>query len=76
MAIRGMESHVPAFGIAEGANVPIRERVLDRLADLLFDADEILGMIDGEDAGAMRRIVPRLRRVYEEVNALMQELAD
>lgn len=58
------------------AQMPVHERVLDRLADLLVDADEILGMLDAEDAANMRWVAPRVRSVYDEVNTLMKQLSD
>jgi hypothetical protein len=59
--------------------LPVSERVLDKLADILFATDEILDMIRVEE----RLIDPTtvavedsVQRVYDEVNALMKQLAD
>lgn len=41
MAIRNLENRTSVLTIAEWANIPIHERVLDHLADLLLEADEI-----------------------------------
>lgn len=68
--------HSPTRTCVTSARMPPHERVLDRLADLLFDSDEILGMLESEDTVKMRWIAPRLQAVYEEVNALMMELVD
>jgi hypothetical protein len=36
----------------------VREQVLDRLADLMLDADDILGFLESEAAGELRTITP------------------
>lgn len=60
----------------EWARMPIRERLLDRLGDLLLGADDVLGLLANEDAAAERWIVSRVTIVYDEVNSLMKKLAD
>lgn len=73
---RGAQASRPLRDCVSASRMPAHERVLDRLADLLFDADEVLGMLDAEDAASLRRIEPRVRSVYEQVDSLMKELAD
>jgi len=58
-----------------------REYILDRLGDLLYDADDILmtigsqtGTIQGMQAVAW--VTPVVQRIYDDVNALMKSLAD
>lgn len=52
----------------------ITERVLDRLADILFASDEILDMIrveeNPQDGGTF--LQTSVQRVYDEVNELMK----
>ena len=55
------------------------ERVLDRLADILFASDEILDMIRvGERAPDATTVVVEesVQLVYDQVNELMKKLAD
>lgn len=51
-------------------------RVLDRLADLLFDADEVLDMLRAEDVSSVRQIGPVVQKAYDEVNDVMKRLCD
>ena len=57
-------------------SLPAHERVLDRLADLLFDADEVLDMLRAEDASSVRWIEPVVRKAYDEVNDVMKRLCN
>ena len=59
--------------------LPLSERVLDRLADIMFATDEILDMIGaqrymGDDT--TRDVERSVRHVYNEVNDLMKKLTD
>lgn len=60
-------------------HLPMSERVLDKLADILFATDEILDMIRVEerlpDPTAVT-VESSVRHVYNEVNELMKKLAD
>ena len=58
---------------------PMSERFLDRLADILFATDEILGMLRvperlPDDTSAT--IESSVQSVYDQVNELMKKLAD
>lgn len=60
-------------------HLPMSERVLDKLADILFATDEILDMIRVEEQLPDRTAVvveQSVRSVYEQVNDLMKKLAD
>ena len=67
------------FDPVTSVQLPLSERVLDRLADILFATDEILDMI-----GTQRRfpdettidVEKSVRHVYNEVNDLMKKLSD
>ena len=61
------------------AHLPMSERVLDKLADILFATDEILDMIRVEE----RLLDPTtvvveesVQQVYDQVNELMKKLVD
>jgi hypothetical protein len=58
------------------ASLPVREQVLDRLADLMLDADDILSVLDVDHAGDLRAIAGDIEEVFDRVNRLMQRLCD
>lgn len=67
------------FDPVTATQLPLSERVLDRLGDILFATDEILDMV----ATARRRpddssgdVEACVRRVYDQVNELMKKLTD
>ena len=62
--------------LAENASLPAHERVLDRLADLLFNTDELLDMLKAEDAMRIRWVEPHVRTVYDELNGVMKKLCN
>jgi len=60
-------------------HLPMSERVLDKLADILFATDEILDMIRVEERlpDATTVVVESsVKRVYDQINELMKKLAD
>jgi uncharacterized coiled-coil protein SlyX len=60
--------------------MPLQERVVDKLADMLFASDMILDMLRDERsvnfAGHLTRVEPSVRRVYDQINELMKQLTD
>lgn len=59
--------------------LPMSERVLDKLADILFATDEILDMIRVEERAPDATTVvveSSVQRVYDQINELMKKLAD
>jgi hypothetical protein len=59
--------------------LPMSERVLDKLADILFATDEILDMIRVEERVPDHTAVvvaSSVRSVYDQINELMKKLAD
>jgi len=59
--------------------LPMSERVLDKLADILFATDEILDMIRVEEQLPDPTAVvvgDSVQRVYDQINELMKKLAD
>jgi len=60
-------------------HLPMSERVLDKLADILFATDEILDMIKVEERMPDPTAVvveDSVRSVYDQINELMKKLAD
>ena len=58
------------------ASLPVREQVLDRLADLMLDADDILAFLDSDRADDLRAIAGEIEDVFDRVNRLMERLSD
>lgn len=58
------------------SRLPVSERVSDRLSDLLFGADEILGFLIDEHATSLEWLIPEVRRVYDDVARLMNKVTD
>jgi hypothetical protein len=69
-------AHFERLTRAQLSELPAHERVLDRLADLLFDADEVLDMLRADDAKSIRWLEPHLQIVYDELNGVMKKLCD
>ena len=60
-------------------HLPMSERVLDKLADILFATDEILDMIRVEERLPDPTTVvveDSVQRVYDQINELMKKLSD
>lgn len=60
-------------------HLPLSERVIDKLCDILYATDEIRDMIKVERRYSDDRMVQvdeTVRRVYEEVNELMKRIVD
>ena len=60
-------------------HLPMTERVLDKLADILFATDEILDMLHVEETVFDARTIAvekAAQSVYEQVNELMKTLSD
>jgi hypothetical protein len=60
-------------------HLPMSERVLDKLADILFATDEILDMIRVEERlpDATTEVVEAsIQSVYDQINELMKRLSD
>ena len=60
-------------------HLPVTERVLDKLADILFATDEILDMLHVEETVFDARtlaVEAAADRIYKQVNELMKTLSD
>jgi hypothetical protein len=60
--------------------MPLQERVVDKLADMLFASDMILDMLRDERSykfsGHLTSVEPSVRLVYDQINELMKQLTD
>lgn len=60
--------------------LPLQERVVDKLADIMYASDMILDMLSHDrsvvSARNLSSVAPSVRRVYDQVNALMKQLTD
>jgi hypothetical protein len=67
------------FDAVTAMHMPLNERVLDRLADILLASDEILDMLaTGKrrpDADA-QQVERSVRSVFDQVNDLMKKMSD
>ena len=67
------------FDPVTAIQLPLSERVLDRLADIMFASDEVLDMIRTSSRRpdeTTREIEISVRGVYNQVNDLMKKLTD
>lgn len=64
--------------LAVFANLPLRERVTDRLSDLLLAIDESVVMceMEAEAARDSSWIAPQLRSLFDSVSALLNAIGD
>ena len=69
---------IDANDLSVFANLPLRERVADRLSDALLAIDESMAMceMDFEAARGSSWIAPRLRSLYDGVSALLNAIGD
>lgn len=75
-----MNDKVPfEFDATTAVHLPMSERVLDKLADILFATDEILGMVKVPERlpdSTSVTIESSMQGVYDTVNELMKKLSD
>jgi hypothetical protein len=67
------------FDPVVAVHLPVSERVLDRLADIMFATDEILDMLGTQRYMAddtTRDVETSVRGMYNQVNDLMKKLTD
>ena len=65
--------------IEKESQMPMQDRVVDKLADMLYASDMILDMLHDDRyyvPDHLRRIEPSMRKLYNEVNEMMKELTD
>ena len=76
MSVANRIPHPDPVRLERHTSLPAYGRILDRLADLLIEADEIVDMLRAEDASPVRWIEPVVQKVYDEVNDVMKRLCD
>ncbi len=68
-----------AYDSVAAVHLPISERVLDKLGDILLASDEILGMIAANPMlpnDTTRSVEASVKTIFEQVNELMKTLTD
>jgi hypothetical protein len=65
-----------AFG--EFANLPLCERLADRLADAMIAIDEAVQMceLEGDSTYEASRLGPEILAAYDQVNCIMKTISD
>ena len=61
------------------ARMPLQQRAVDKLADIMFASDMILDLLHDDRFVAAHRLEtvrPAVKRVYDDVNELMRQLTD
>lgn len=75
-----MNDKVPyEFDSTTAIHLPMSERVLDKLADILFATDEILGMVRLQERmpdPSIASVERSVQSLYDQVNELMKKLSD
>jgi len=67
------------YDAVDAPHMPISERVLDKLSDILLASDEILDMIATNPllpTDTTRSVEEQIRGVYDQINELMKWIAD
>jgi len=64
------------LSVIDWANLPFHERVLDGMANLLLDADDLLQAFEAAEGSKLARLEPDIRAVYDRVNELMRKITD
>jgi hypothetical protein len=67
------------YDAVDAPHMPISERLLDKLSDILLASDEILDMIATNPlvpTDTTRSVEEQIKGVYDQVNELMKSIAD
>jgi hypothetical protein len=75
VAINAVMADAPVTA-ALRATVTLQENVLDRLAEILFEVDDLRDVLRSADAHVLAWAAPEVEHVFDSVNHLMQKLAD
>ncbi len=60
-------------------HIPMSERVLDKLADILYATDELLALVRVEERvpdPPTKAVEESMQHVYEQINELMKRFSD
>ena len=74
-----MDTKQIEFDAVTAMHMPLNERVLDRLADILLASDEILDMLATDRRFAYDNsadVERSVRSVFDQVNDLMKKMSD
>jgi hypothetical protein len=74
-----MRDPISSFDAVTSTQIPVTERILVRLSDILLASDEILGVLEETPPAVTdtaRSVERSVRHVYDEVNELMKRIAD
>lgn len=74
-----MSYKLAEIDVMHAVHLPVSERVLDKLADILFATDEILDMLHVDEHmpdDTTVEVEQSVRVVYDQVNELMKKLCD
>ena len=74
MSTRSIMSQV--HPITPAPPLSFRDRLLDQMTVLMFQADALLSMLDVEEANNLLWVEPHIRKVYDDVNSAMKKLTD
>jgi hypothetical protein len=66
--------HPPVSALAAFANLPLRERLNNTLADAMFAIDEAVQMCELEGEAALLAV--QILAAYEQVNCIMKTISD
>jgi len=67
------------YDVMTAIHLPASERVLDKLADILFATDEIIDILRAEETARDKRMLDAkitVEGVYDRINDLMKTLSD
>jgi len=61
------------------SRMPVQERIVDKLADIMFASDMIIDMLKHDrfvSKHQLETVGPTVKRIYDDVNALMRQMTD
>jgi protein-tyrosine-phosphatase len=67
------------FDAMTAVHIPMSERVMDKLADILYATDELLALVRVEERlpdPAASAVEESMQNVYEQINELMKRFSD
>jgi len=74
-----VEFNESEYDVMTAIHLPMSERVLDKLADILFATDEIIDLLKAEETARDTRMLAAkdtVKGVYDRVNELMKTFSD
>lgn len=65
-----------ARSLSRSCDLPPHDRVLDGLADALWDIDKVLDLLSSDDAMPVWWAEDRVRGIYDAINELMMNMSN